>query len=147
MGNFITVLYWKKKVIAAPFLTKDKCQTLAYQHCSEWECSSAEWEYFYPTAHLSFFLMEPGRGVEFNCDDNAALRTDCSGTTIMSFVHTAGKRSLDDCSCHHWHGPAFEPLTGPQRKPDFSGCIFQFCPSSVTQVHLINRFPRKGIHS
>lgn len=35
-----------------------------------------------------------------NCDDNAALRIDLSGTTVIGFIHTAAsKRSSDDCSC------------------------------------------------
>lgn len=34
-----------------------------------------------------------------NFDGNTAWKTDHSGTTVIGFIHTAGKRSWDDCSC------------------------------------------------
>lgn len=80
-----------------PFV-EAKCQTSACQHCSQWECSSASVGILSICPPHYFALWSLPRRV-LNSDDNAALKTNRSGTTVIGFIHTAGKISLDDCSC------------------------------------------------
>lgn len=55
--------------------------------------------FFYPSCPPSTlpYLSLPSRVL--NGDDSATLKTVLSGTTITGFIHLAGRRSLNDCSC------------------------------------------------
>lgn len=74
-------------MIAAPFLTKKI--NVKLWHASIVQNENALLQNGNISVHLPshhFASWSLAGGVGFNCDDDAVLRTDCSGTTIISFI-------------------------------------------------------------